>query len=207
MLSIELLDEELAQHALAGDFRAFEELVRRYHRPLLKFAYDILHNYDDASDVLQQTLIQLHASLPQRCPTASFKSWAFVITRNKCLDQLRKRRMLTFTQLEFEDPEQSELEEIYDPTPLPQDLMEIQHTRQILKEAIATLPNRYRAVVMLRYTSDLSFNQIGQLLNIPEGSAKTFFQRAKLQLRRYLKDRLYPGLDSYLFCNPLAEDL
>jgi len=148
---------------------------------------------------VQQTLIQLHTSLPQRRPTASFRTWAFVITHNKCRDQLRKRRVLTFSQLEIQDPELSELEEIYDPTPLPYDLIETQHTRQMLEEAIATLPKHYQTVVVLRYTSNLSFNEIGQLLNIPESSAKTLFQRAKSQLRTYLNDRLNTNTASYPF--------
>ncbi len=190
MMSIEAADEELAQRAAQNDFRAFEELVRRYSPALFKFAYGILDNYDDASDILQQTLIQIHAGLPQRQPDASFKSWAFVIARNKCLDYLRKRRVPTFNQFQPKDDGPTILDQVNDPAPLPEELLEREATQQTLKEAIATLPERYRSVVTLRYTSDLSFSEIGQVLNIPEGSAKTYFQRAKILLREYLQARL-----------------
>lgn len=193
MMTIELADEELAQQAAKGDFSAFEELVRRYSSPIYKFACGMLRNTDDAADILQQTLIQAHKALPRRNPKAAFRSWIFTIARNKCLDHLRKRRIPTFSELEGKRTNQDELslvEQINDPEPLPDEMIERQATQQLLKEAIATLPERYRAVIALRYTGDLSFNEIGQVLNIPENSAKTYFQRAKVLLREYLKERL-----------------
>jgi RNA polymerase sigma-70 factor (ECF subfamily) len=193
MIVIELADEELAQLAAGGDFKAFEELARRYSPPLYKFACGMLRNTEDASDVLQQVLIQVYKALPRRNQRAPFRSWIFTIARNKCLDQLRKRRVLTFSELDDRHSREEEpdlLERLNDPTPLPEELVEQQATQEVLKEAIAHLPERYRAVIALRYTSDLSFSEIGQVLNIPEGSAKTYFQRAKLWLRDYLKEKL-----------------
>jgi len=192
-MSIELADEELAQRAAKGDFRAFEELVRRYSPPLFKFAYVMLNDYEDASDVLQQVLIQLHTSLPRRYPTASFKNWAFTITRNKCLDHSRKRRSLNFNELNYKrntEDELTVLEQLCDSAPSPEEIVERQDRRQTLHEAIARLPERDRAVVMLRYLTDLSFGEIGQILDLPEGSTKTCFQRAKQVLRDYLKHEL-----------------
>lgn len=189
-MSTELVDGQLAQRTIEGDFEAFEELVERYSLSLFKFAYKILNDYEDASDVLQQTLIQLYTALPQRHPTASFRSWAFVIARNKCVDYLRKRQIVTLHQLEAEDPHLTTLEQLNDPSPLPEELIERQAIQELLLEAIRSLPERYQLVVTLRYTTYLSFGEIGQVLNIPEGSAKTFFQRAKILLRDYLKDRL-----------------
>ncbi len=188
-----MADDELALRAANGDFEAFEELVQRYSSPLFKFACGMLNNAEDASDILQQTLLQLHLALPKRQPTASFKSWAFTIARNKCLDQLRKRRIPTFNELNFKRQDEDELtilEQLSDNAPLPEEIIERKDVQQALKAAIATLPERERAVTVLRYTSDLSFNEIGQVLGIAEGSAKTCFQRAKLLLREYLKERL-----------------
>ncbi len=193
MHSIKLADDDLALRAAKGDFEAFEELVQRYSSPLFKFACGMLNNAEDASDILQQTLLQLHLALPQRHPTASFKSWAFTITRNKCLDQLRKRRIPTFNELNFKhraDDELTYLEQLSDNAPLPEEIIERKDIQQILQTAIAALPERERAVTVLRYTSDLSFSEIGQILEIAEGSAKTCFQRAKLLLREYLKEQL-----------------
>lgn len=190
MRSIQLADEELAQLAAQGDFDAFEELARRYSSPLFKFASGMVHNQEDAAEILQQTLIQAHRALPRRNPDASFRSWLFTIARHKCVDHSRKRRWLTFSDLTGRDEKSTLLEQITDPAPLPEEIIEQQATRQLLKEAIAALPERYRAVIALRYTADLTFGEIGQVLQIPENSAKTYFQRAKGLLREYLTEKL-----------------
>lgn len=193
MMTIELADEELAERAAKGDFGAFEELARRYSSPIFKFACGMLRNTEDASDILQQTLIQAHKALPKRNTKAAFRSWIYTIARNKCVDHLRKRRIPTFSELDAKRTNPDELsliEQVNDPEPLPEELIERQATQEMLKEAIATLPERYRVVIALRYTGDLSFHEIGQVLNIPENSAKTHFQRAKALLREYLKERL-----------------
>ena len=193
IMSLELADEELAEKAAKGDFYAFEELVRRYSSHLFKFSLGMLNNYEDAKDVLQLILIQIHTSLSQHKSGSTFKGWIFKIARNKCLDQLRKRSVSTFSELDNKHSDHenlSVLEQLYDTSPLPEEVLERDAIQHLLKEAIMLLPERYRAVVALRYTSDLSFNEIGHILNISEGSAKTFFQRAKIILRNYLKDQL-----------------
>lgn len=190
---IDLTDEELAVSAKQGNFNAFEELVRRYSSPLFKFVLGLVGDYEDACDVLQQTLIQMHVSLNARQETGSLRNWLFTIARNKCLDHLRKRRIPTFSQLAGPHPEKNTptiIEQLKDDSPLPETLLEHKITRQLLNEAIETLPQRYKSVVLLRYTTDMSFQEIGQVLGIPENSAKTFYQRAKVLLRQYLKDRL-----------------
>lgn len=190
---VDLTDEELANFAREGNFNAFEELVRRYTSPLFKFALGLVGDYEDASDILQQSLIQILASLPTRQDTGSLRNWIFTITRNKCLDHLRKRHIPTFSQFlgrKDKDTVPSILEQLKDDSPLPETLFERKVTRQLLNDAIETLPLRYKSVVLLRYTTDMSFQEIGQVLQIPENSAKTFYQRSKIILRKYLKDRL-----------------
>ena len=95
---VDLTDEELASVAREGNFNAFEELVRRYSSPLFKLALGLVGDYEDARDILQQSLIQIHASLPTRQDTGSLRNWIFTITRHKCLDHLRKRHIPTLSQ-------------------------------------------------------------------------------------------------------------
>lgn len=189
-MKIQLSDTDgvLAQRALAGDQYAFESLVVRYSTPLFNFISRFLGDYDQASDILQQVFIQLHTSLPTLRTDKPLKAWLFQVARNRCLDELRRKRAIHFSELEIvnDDDELSPLAAIPDTGPLPEELAERSDLQQRLQEAIEALPIKFRSVVLLRYGGQLSFSEIGQTLNMPEATAKTYFQRAKPLLRAAL---------------------
>lgn len=184
----EMTDGVLAQQTLAGDQYAFESLIQRYSTPLFNFIYRFLGDYDQASDILQNVFIQLHTSLPTLRTDKPLKAWLFQVARNRCLDELRRKHAIHFSELEGvnDEEELSPLAAIPDSGPLPEELAERSDLQQHLQAAIATLPVKFRAVVLLRYASQLSFSEIGQALNMPEATAKTYFQRAKPLLRAVL---------------------
>lgn len=183
-------DGSLARIVLDGDQSAFELLVRRYHTPLFNFICHFLGDYDMACDVLQQVFLRFYTSLPKLGTNEPFKAWLFQVARNCCVDELRRRHRyaIHFSQLEIEngDGELSVLSDIPDPGPLPEELLERRDLQVHLCQAIESLPPKFRAVVVLRYTSQLSFSEIGKTLSMPEATAKTYFHRAKVLLRKIL---------------------
>ena len=190
--SIDSTDALLAQQTLAGDQRAFEIMVQRYSTPLFNFICHFLGDYDQACDVLQQVFLRFYTSLPKLGTSDPFKPWLFQVARNCCVDELRRRRRyaIQFSQLESEESEGesiSFLNDIPDTNPLPEDMAERHDLQQVLQKAIQSLPPKFRAVVLLRYVSQLSFSEIGRALNMPESTAKTYFQRAKPLLRANLQ--------------------
>jgi len=174
-------DSVLAQHYLAGDQQAFEVLVQRYSRPLFTFICRFLGEYDAASDILQQVMLQLYLSLPKLRTGEPLKAWLYQVARNRCLDELRRKRAMHFSELEKEidEEEQSLVETMQDRSPLPDEVVERRDVQEILLKAIRALPPKFRAVVLLRYASQLSYAEIGRVLHMPEATAKTYFQRAK----------------------------
>jgi RNA polymerase sigma factor (sigma-70 family) len=182
------IDGILAQKALAGDEHAFEMLLKRYQTALFSFIYHFLGDYDQACDTLQQVFLQLYISLPNLRTGEPLKAWLFQVARNRCLDELRRKRALHFSELEngSDDDELSPLDAMPDQAALPEELAERHDLQRLLGKAIQTLPPRFRAVVLLRYIAQLSFAEIGQSLGMPEATAKTYFQRAKPLLRAAL---------------------
>ena len=188
--NLTMSDALLAQLTLGGDQGAFEILLRRYSTPLFNFVYRFLGDYDQACDVLQQVSIRFYTSLPKLGTSEPFKPWLFQVARNCCVDELRRRRRyaIHFSQLELEnsDGELSFLCDVPDPSPLPEELVERRDLQQLLQKMIQSLPPKFRAVVILRYTAQLSFSEIGRTLSMPEATAKTYFHRAKVLLRKML---------------------
>jgi len=187
----EIADGTLAQQALAGNQASFEVLVNRYSTGLFNFICHFLGDYHLACDVLQQVLLQLYISLPKLRTGEPLKSWLFQVARNRCLDELRRKRPAYFSEIEmaYDDDESPSLVDIPDSSPLPEEVALRHGSQWQLQGAIQLLPPRFRSVVLLRYAGQLSFSEIGKALNMPESTAKTYFQRAKPLLRANLQRR------------------
>lgn len=189
-------DGILVGQAQAGNQRAFESLVNRYHRLLASYIGVFLNDGEQVSDVLQQVYLQLYVSLPTLLTNVSLKGWLFQVARNRCLDELRRRRRRAeapFSSLAWDSNEEelSPIEAIADPDPLPEEVAERIDLYRSLQEAIASLPPKLRPVVYLRCFRQLSFAEIGRLLNIREPTVKTCFYRSLPRLRRALTGNMH----------------
>ncbi|QBD78119.1 sigma-70 family RNA polymerase sigma factor [Ktedonosporobacter rubrisoli] len=186
--SPEITDGVLVKQTLAGDQQAFEMLVRRYNSPLFNFICHCLGDYDMACDILQQVFLQLYISMPTLRTGEPLKAWLFQVARNRCLDELRRKRAIHFSELESsnDDDDLSPLAIMPDTRPQPDEIAEHHDLQHTLRRAIESLPPKFRSVVLLRYAGQLSFSEIGKTLNMPEATAKTYFQRARPLLRTAL---------------------
>jgi RNA polymerase sigma factor (sigma-70 family) len=191
---IELSDAQLAQLTLAGDQSAFECLVLRYHTSIFSFVRHFLGDYDLASDVTQQVFVRLYTSLASLRTGQPFKPWLFQVARYCCIDELRRQRRqaVPFSALEPDYKKDEEnnfsLDDIPDGHPSLEEEQEQRDLQYLLQKAIVALPPKFRAVVTLRYLGQLKFAEIGRILNMPEPTAKTYFARARLLLRKSLGD-------------------
>ncbi len=192
ILSLDRKDAVLAKQVLDGDQEAFKLLVQRYEAPLFNFICRFLGDYDQACDVLQTVFIRLYTSLPKLETGQPLRPWLFQVVQNCCVDELRRkhRYAVHFSQLENSEGELAGLCDLPDPGSLPEDVVERQDLQAQLQAAIEELPPKFRSVVILRYSSQMSFVEIGQVLSMPEGTAKTYFHRAKALLRKAILARL-----------------
>jgi len=182
-------DQQLLARMQRNDPNAIEYLIDRYQRPLFNFAYRFLGNTDAAADICQFTFIQFYTHFQTMRTNETIRAWLFQVARNRCLDELRRQHTIPFSQMGLDfDTHESPLDQIVDTKPLPEDIVDQADLQQLLGAAISSLPPKYREVVALRYTAELNFAEIGQILGIPEATAKTHFHRAKPLLRAFLRD-------------------
>lgn len=192
MYQPEHIDQNPARQITTPEDTLFERLVQQHNAALFHFVYRFLGDYDAASDVCQQVFVQLYTFLPTLRTDRPLTPWLFRVARNRCLDELRRKRTLRFSELEneggqqHEDDDTSLLQLVPDPQPLPDEVIEQHDLQRLLWEAIRALPPKLRRVVALRYGNELSYAEIGAILHIPPATAKTYFQRAKPLLRAFL---------------------
>lgn len=171
-----------------GDERAVRELVKKYGTRIYNVALRILRNPQDAEDAMQETFITALDKLEQFDGRASFLTWLYRIGVNTSLMALRKRRTKQRNEQPLELPSFEELRsrEMIDWSADPARMLLRGELQQIMDEAIAQLPEKYRVVFVLRDLEGLSTEQTGKVLSITPANVKVRLLRARLFLREQL---------------------
>jgi RNA polymerase sigma-70 factor, ECF subfamily len=178
-------DNQLVARYLAGDDDAFDALVSRYVRPIYNFTFRIMKSESDAEDATQETFVKAWKHLKRFNERQSFKTWLYAIAHNAAIDVLRKRKEVLFAEI---STEYDFAETIADEELLPDELAIKAETKGVLDTALAELPVIYREVLLLRYTSDMTFDEIGEVLGRPLHTVKSQHRRGIAQLKKLLEN-------------------
>ena len=174
-----------------GDVAAFDTLVDRYTRPLFAFVLRQVRERTLAEDLCQETFLRVYERAGRYQASGRFKSWFFTIARNLCLHQLRRRRFVA----DVADPDGDQSEAIERaaaasrPVVSPGDVAERGEIARVLDEAIRALPAEQREVLLLKEQAGLTCEEIGRMLAIPTGTAKSRLHYALRSLRSHLASR------------------
>ncbi len=181
-------EQILLERSKAGDIAAFEMLVEAYQKKIFNLAFRMIGNYDDAGDLAQEALIRVYKSIAGFKEQSSFSTWIYRITTNVCLDEIRKRKNKKVLSLDEEiHVEDGEMQrQIESDDPLPEEVFEREELRQIVGDAIASLPEEQRTVLTLRDLQGLSYEEIADILDCPGGTVKSRINRARQALKNAL---------------------
>jgi RNA polymerase sigma-70 factor, ECF subfamily len=158
--------------ALGGSQPSFQEIVRRYERPVYNLICRIVHDPALAEDVAQDAFLKAFRSLAAFDSNRRFSSWIFRIANNAAVDALRRRRVDPIAHSDTADPP---------PAPAAEPV-ELAALAEALGAALDALRPDWRAAIVLRYHEGRSYEEIAEILDIPEGTAKTFVHRARKQM-------------------------
>jgi RNA polymerase sigma-70 factor (ECF subfamily) len=181
-------DLDLVHASKNGDVAAFEQLVKRYDRKLLRIAQSVTHNTEDAKDAVQDAFLKAFQNLGQFREESQFSTWLFRITVNQSLMKLRKQRAIR--EVSLDEDFQSDVDllpmEVIDWAPNPEQLYWASELRDILISALKELPTTLRTVFVLRDIEGLSTDQTAEVLNLSHSAVKARLWRVRLQLRERL---------------------
>jgi RNA polymerase sigma-70 factor (ECF subfamily) len=191
-------DQQLVRRALKKDERAFEELVRRYQRPITNYIARMVGNYDLALDLSQDVFVKVFVALRTYNEAYKFGSWIFKIASNTVFDHLRKGRPVVSS---LDKPINTEDDEIQiDPISrgiIADEQLEQSEMRGILSRLIERLPEAYREMIVLRHISELSYEEMAEITDLPLGTVKNRTFRARVMMRRMIEKLEAEGVHIY----------
>ena len=185
MEEIEKTDDELIEEYLAGNQEAFSVIIKRHTPSVYGFVRKHMRTSTDAEDVTQETFIKAWKKIDTYRIGENFKTWLFSVARNTAIDMLRKRRQTVFSDIETEEISLSEI--VPDSEPLADELFAKGQDTEFLNRCLEKLTPEARDILLLHYTNDFTFDQIGKILGKPLNTVKSIHRRALLNLRKIIE--------------------
>jgi RNA polymerase sigma-70 factor (ECF subfamily) len=185
-----LSDHLLLRATLEGDEAAFGELVSRYRNQITSYIYRMTNDYDGAIDLAQETFVRVYRAADRYKSDFAFSTYIYRIATNLAISELRKRKRRRLVSLTgfFQETEREAEQEFNPPDlrPLQDTVMVDTERRKAVAKAITTLPEKYRAPLVLRDVEGKAYEQIAQILQTNEGTVKSRISRARALLREKL---------------------
>ena len=189
-------DLTLVRRARAGDQRAFGLLVERYQKKVYAVALGMVKDAEEAMDVSQEAFVKVHRYLDRFKGDSSFYTWLYRITTNTCIDVLRRRGVNSSDSVEYDDTVEMDLAEAN--LGLLGSQLDVSPSRTLLRrelgekleEALAQLPEKHRAILLLRELEGMSYEDLSRTLEIPKGTVMSRLFHARAKVQRLLADYL-----------------
>ena len=182
------LENELVKQALDGDQKAYRILFENHKQAIYHIIVKIVRNNEEAQDLVQETFIKAFSSLKSYNPTYRFTTWLYKIAANSSIDHIRKRKLQTFSLDQPVDTKDGQLSvEVPDMSYHPERDLSAKRQNLSISEAIDSLPEKYRQVIVKRHQEDKSYEEIAEFLGVPVGTVKARIFRARELLKKKLK--------------------
>jgi len=188
-------DYKLIDDIREGDPRArdnaYKRLLSKYRNQIYSLILKIVHNSEEVEDLVQESFSKAFNSIANFNKEYAFSTWLYRIATNSSIDYLRKRRLKTFS---IDNPIKSKDDEYYVEIPDSREepgknVMQSQRD-QLVRDAIAQLPSKYRVVIEMRHLQELTYEEIAEELGLPLGTVKAHIFRAREMLYKMLRDKL-----------------
>ena len=193
VIRLPLTDLSLVERCRANDEAAFNEVVSRYKNKVYNYIYRMTNSSDDAEDLTQEVFIRMYTSIDSFRSQSSLNTWLFRIASNLCIDKFRRSKNRTAA-YSLDDPvgdsDGEMTHEVADHTYEPHRLLENVEMAEQIGAALAQLPEKLRATLLLHDIEGLPYEEIAQIVGCPLGTVKSRLFNARMQLRQRLSGYL-----------------
>jgi RNA polymerase sigma-70 factor (ECF subfamily) len=190
-------DAALMLRVKQGDAEAFAQLVDKYKQPVMNVVYRMLRDATEAEDVAQNVFVQVHKSADRYKIAAKFSTWLFTITRNLCLNEIRRRsrhpaESMDAPHPDYQDQPLNQFEDKKGSSP-PDTLLQGELEAKI-EAALDALPENQRTAILLCRQNELSYDEIAKVLGCTVSATKSLIHRGRETLKEKLKPYLKTGI-------------
>src|SRR6266516_7702320 len=186
-------DRDLVASAAQGLEGGFEELVRRYQRPISGYVYRMVGDYDAALDLTQEIFIKVYGSLARYRSEFKFSTWIYKIAHNCAVDYLRRNNGREQSLVSGIEGDTYELP-IESKRLSPEQESEREERRLEIEGVVRALPGAYRELIILRHSQDLTYEEIVEVTGLPLGTVKNRLFRAREMMRHQFLQRGITGI-------------
>jgi RNA polymerase sigma factor (sigma-70 family) len=184
-------DSSLIKLALAGDQKAFRKLRLKYYAPIFKLVNRMIYDREEVEDLTQEAFIKAFTSLANFNDEYAFSRWLYKIATNNAIDHVRKRKLQTFSINKSIESEESDYSfELPATEPEPDQELIASQRKKMLDDAMASLPAKYRQVIIMRHVDEKEYQEIAKTLKLPLGTVKAHIFRARELLYKQLRDKM-----------------
>jgi RNA polymerase sigma-70 factor (ECF subfamily) len=185
-------DAEIVSFCKKGNVDAFEELVRKHQKKMLNIAFRMIGNYEDACEIVQDAFVSAYKAIRHFEEKARFTTWLYTIVVNLSRNRLNQLKIKNSREaFSMDDPvptDSGELAvELASSEPSVLEKLEKRDVQQKVQECINALDNEFREVIILRDMQGFSYEEISDILKMPDGTVKSRLFRAREMLRDCLK--------------------
>lgn len=186
-----LFEDKIIKGLKKGETSSFEKFVEYYQKDIYNLALRYLNNEQDALDVTQEVLLKVLRKIDTFNGKSKLSTWVYRITVNYCKDYIKKHQKFKGISLDkpVEGLDGEYLSEIPSSDKGPEQAYEEKLQNQELVMAINLLDEEYKHIIILRYINELSYDEIGEILEIPDGTVKSRLNRGRKYLAKLLKER------------------
>ena len=182
----DLTDMDILSEVSAGKVVAYGKIVGRYHGRLYNFIYRFEGDRETAEDIVQETFLRAFRKRDEYRAIANFSTWLFTIAGNLAKSELRRRKRWRMISAERDEETDTGME-LPDESARPDKVAESSIADVQIQNAINSLPNNYRQVILLRDVEGMSYQEISEIVDCPVGTVKSRVNRARLKLQQNLK--------------------
>ena len=177
------------KEVLNGDQNAFAEIVEIYQDKLYRVCFRMLGNKHEAEDIAQEAFVRAFVNIHTFDSNRKFSTWLYRIGTNLCIDRIRKKKPDYYLDADIAGTDGLNMySQIASTTELPEEEVLKMEMQERVQYEITRLPDKYRAVIILKYMEDLPLQEISEILDMPLGTVKTRIHRGREALRKQLSN-------------------